>query len=184
MFSILQVVAPLRQQHQVESTMESSGRRCVAGHDVSSVPIPPTAWLHPHRRTSATIGTLRLYLTPPALNLWPSTAKYAHEQIRMVFCTTTEDTKSTKGLQDIPFNAVFQFGYVEVDEQTRLDPCQSQVCQQLCRVNSFEIFDGLQAQPLTRGRQIPSFVLFVSFVVIKKSRVKNRWAKSTKPCRI
>ena len=40
---------------------------------------------------------------------------------------TTKDTKSTKELEDISFDAIFQLGHVEIDQQARLDACQFHV---------------------------------------------------------
>jgi hypothetical protein len=67
---------------------------------------------------------------------------YVHDRLRDVFRVgrfwsfkgrkiTTKDTKSTKVSENVSFDAVFQFGYVEVHQQTRLE------------LNPF-VFDGLR----------------------------------------
>ena len=42
---------------------------------------------------------------------------------------TTKDTKSTKVSENVSLDAVFQFGYVEIHQQARLDACQFHVSQ-------------------------------------------------------
>ena len=57
---------------------------------------------------------------------------------------TTKDTKSTKVSEYKSFDAVLEFGYVEVDQQARLDACQFHVGQQLSLVDPLDLVDALQ----------------------------------------
>ena len=81
---------------------------------------------------------------------------------------TTKDTKSTKVSENEWLDAVLEFGYVKVDQQARLGACQFHGGQLSIQAILAQVLDGPQWHNRSRvwkDRRIPSFVLFVSFVV-------------------
>ena len=60
--------------------------------------------------------------------------------------TTTKDTKSTKKSENETLDAIFQFGDVEVNQQTDLHASQFHVGQELSLVNSLDLVNTLEFQ--------------------------------------
>jgi hypothetical protein len=88
---------------------------------------------------------------------------------------TTKDTKSTKVSENESLDAVLEFGYVKVDQQARLDACQFHVGQLSIQAILAQVLDGPQWHNRSRvwkDRRIPSFVLFVSFVVTSSDTLR------------